>query len=100
MTLKELLEKVKEQSLSREQLEEYRDQIVDLFAKMQFELADLEKKEAMFMNLPSLKDLSVAQRKIEFKALSEGQRLIELKRYATATSKLLDSLKSRIYNKI
>lgn len=98
MTLKELLECVKEQSLDREQLEEYRDQIVDLFAKMMFQLADLEKLEALFMNLNP--DKSVAQRKIEWKASPEGQRLIELKRYSVATSKLLDSLKSRIYNKI
>ena len=98
-TLKELIEAVKEQTLDRAQLEAYRDTMLDLFSKMMWEIADLEKKEALFMNGKS-DDQSVADRKVRWKATGDGQRLIELKRYATATNKMLDSLKSRVYNLI
>lgn len=96
MTLKELIECVKDQKLDRQQLEAYRDNMLDLFTKMQFEMADFEKEEALFMNAKA-DGQSVADRKIQWKATHSGQRLIELKRYAIATTKMLDSLKNRIY---
>jgi hypothetical protein len=95
MKLQDLIEAVKEQKLDRQQLEGYRDEMVNIFTKMQFEMADLEKAEALFMNSNS--EVSVAERKVRWKATDKGQRLIELKRYATATTKILDSLKNRIY---
>lgn len=100
MTLSELILAVKEKNLSKDMLEEYRDQMSQLFAEMQLEIAELEKQEAIFLeheqnaeNRPS-----VAQSKINWKATKEGQRLILLKRYCLATKELLNSLKSRLYS--
>ncbi len=102
MTLTELIIAVKEKNLSKDQLEDYRDQMSHLYAEMQMEMADLEKAEAIYMEEPSkyYKDMhvSVAQRKIEWKATDDGQRLIVLKRYCLATKELLNSLKSRLYS--
>lgn len=96
MKLVELFQKVKEQRLTKDELEEYRDQLSSLFADMTMEIADLEKAEAIFMG-KSNDELSVAQRKINWKATDEGQRLIVLKRYCLATKEILSSLKSRLY---
>lgn len=100
MTLLELITKVKDETLSKEDLEKYRDQLSNLFSSMQIEMAELEKSEALFMGKSELDGSSVAQRKIYFKATPTGQRLITLKRYALATKEMINSLKSRIYDKI
>ena len=97
MTLKELIIAVKEQNLTKEKLEQYRDAMSHLFADYQLEMADLEKKEALFMNRKTPDD-SVAQMKIYWKATTEGQRLIDLKRESLALKELLNSLKSRLYS--
>lgn len=99
MTIPELIEAVKEEKLSKEQLEGYQTQISYLFQRMQVEIADLEKKEAMFMGNKTTED-SVATMKVYWKATPEGQRLIELKRYTLALKEMLNSLKSRIYQLI
>lgn len=99
MTLESLINAVKEQTLSREQLEGYRDQMSQLFAQMMLEMADIEKEEALFMNGKDDRE-SVASRKIQWKATEKGQRLIVLKRYCLATKEMLNSLKSRIYQLI
>lgn len=96
MTLKDLIIAVKEKSLSKEQLEAYRDQMSHLFADMQFEMAELEKEEALFM--AKKWEASVAQVKIWWKETPSGQRLIVLKRYCLATKELLNSLRSRLYS--
>lgn len=97
MTLNELIIAVKEKNLSKDQLEDYRDQMSNLYAQMQIELADCEKKEAEFMDgLPE--NVSVAQWKIKCKVTGFGQRAIVLKRYCLATKELLNSLKSRLYS--
>lgn len=95
MTLSELLKAVKEQNLDRIQLEAYREELLDIFNRMHEELSDIEKKEALYMNREPEK--SVARLKIEWKACKEGQRQIELKHYVISVSKILDSLRNRIY---
>ena len=50
ITLKELILAVKDNKLTKTQLEEYRDAMSDLFANMQIEMAELEKTEALFMH--------------------------------------------------
>ena len=96
-TLTELIVAVKEKNLSKDQLEFYRNDMSQVFAEMQMEMAELEKEEAMFMNnIPP--DVSVAEWKIRWKATKSGQRLIVLKRYCLATKELLNSLKSRLYS--
>jgi len=97
MTLKELIEAVKEKSLNKDQLEEYRDDLSRMFSAIQMEMADLEKEEALFMNGKGDEE-SVANRKVTWKATTSGQRLIQLKRYALACKEMLNSLKSRLYS--
>lgn len=97
MKLFEIIKSVKEENLSQNQLEAFRDELSHLFAQIQIETADLEKEEALFM-ADNLESISVAERKVRWKATKSGQRLIELKRYALATKEILQSLKSRLYN--
>lgn len=97
MTLNDLLLAVKEQNLTKDQLEGYRDQMASMFADMQIEMAELEKSEALFMGKRTYEQ-SVAGMKGEWKSTTEGLRLIVLKRYATALKTLLSSLKDRLYN--
>jgi len=97
MKLNDLITQVKEQNLSKDQLEAYRDELSGLFAQMQIEMANLEKNEALFMGHRT-PEQSVAGVKLEWKATPSGQRLIELKRYALATKEMLNSLRSRLYS--
>lgn len=97
MKLQELIQSVKEKTLTTEQLENYRDELSHLYALLQLEMADLEKLEAIFMHNKD-DQKSVAQRKIEWKATTDGQRLLELKRYCLAVKEMLNSLKSRLYS--
>lgn len=93
-TLNELIISVREQNLTKDQLEGYRDQLSDLYAQMQMEMADIEKQEALFPN-----DYPTAvARKNAWKATEPGQRLIVLKRYCLACKEILNSLKSRLYS--
>jgi len=97
MKLIEVLKLVREENLDKEQLENYFTSLSGLFSDLQIELASLEKEEAIFMAKEQEMNVSVAQRKILWKSTESGQRLIMLKRYATATSTQLRSLKTRIY---
>jgi hypothetical protein len=97
MKLTELILAVKEKNLSKEQLENYRTDMSDIFAQMQLEMAELEKFEALWMDTKT-PEQSVAEIKIKWKASKDGQRLIVLKRYCLATKELLNSLKSRLYS--
>lgn len=95
MTINDLIISVKEQNLSKDQLEDYRNQMSVLFSQMQIEMAELEKQEALFMEKT---DATVARAKVLWKATKEGQRLIVLKRYSLALKEMLNSLKSRLYS--
>lgn len=97
ITLKDLIVSVKEKNLSKDQLEVYRDQLSTLYADMQVEMADLEKEEALFLEVMG-EEKSAILKKINWKATPSGQRLIVLKRYCLATKELLNSLKSRLYS--
>lgn len=99
MKLEELIKSVREEKLDKEQLENYRNEISNLFAQMQLEMASLEKSEAIFMNdVQPDEHMTVAKAKVLWKATEKGQRLIVLKRYALACKELLNSLKSRLYS--
>lgn len=100
MTLKDLIVSVKEKNLSKDQLEDYRDQLSGLYADMQIELSEVEKKKAIFFDVykkekPESSDIAV---KRIWQAREEGLREIVLKRYCLATKELLNSLKSRLYS--
>jgi len=95
MKLLELIVAVKEKNLDKDQLENYRNEMSQVFAEMQMEMAELEKEEAIFMEKT---DTTVARAKVIWKATESGKRLIVLKRYCLATKELLNSLKSRLYS--
>ena len=65
---------------------------------MQIEIANLEKEEAMYFYERTNKETSDVSIKRAWKATEKGQRLILLDRYEKATSKILTSLKSRLYS--
>ena len=98
MKLQDLIIAVKEQTLSREQLESYGDQLSALFAQMMLEKSELEKQEAIYM--ATSEEKTVALRKVHWKGSKEGLRLIELKNYLLATKEMINSLKSRVYRLI
>lgn len=95
MKLQELIKKVNEKGLTREQLEMYRDDLVNLFSLMQLELASLKKSEALYL-LNNRKETAIATQ-MEWDGTKEGQRLIELRYYSKATEKMVSSLRDRIY---
>lgn len=100
MTLLELIKAVKEKNLTKEQIEEYRDQMSSLFAEMQLELSEIEKSKAVRMEemrIATPTD-SEARLKGNWQASEKGLREITLKRYCLATKEILNSLKSRLYS--
>ncbi len=96
-TLLELFKSVKEENLTKPELEDYRNQLSSLYAEMQFEIADLEKEEASFLYEREPTE-SIASRKVAWKGQTAGKRLIVLKRYSTATKIMMTSLRDRLYN--
>lgn len=98
-TLIEVIKKVREQNLTKTELENYFDEISVLLAEMLIEASELEKDEALFLASREQGE-SVISKKVEFKATAGGQRLIVLKRYISATKTLLASIKNRIYSNL
>lgn len=99
ISLKDLIVAVKEERLTKDQLESYHSQLSSLYAEMQLETAIVEKEKALFFervkaSYPDSSDISI---KRQWLAGAKGQREIELKRYLLATKELISSLKSRIY---
>ncbi len=91
MKLEEALLKIREENLTKTELENFRDQLAVLLAEFQLEMAQLEKLEALYMNGKGPDETAIS-RKIE------GQRLIDLKRWASATKTMMTSLRDRLYN--
>jgi hypothetical protein len=95
----ELINAVEETNLTKDQLENYRDTLSSMFARIQMELADIEKVEAVFFAQKhqdlSLTDVAI---KRQWKAGEFGQRGIDLKAWSKGIEKLLASLKSRLYS--
>ena len=96
MKLIELFRAIKEKALTKEHIEGYRDELVSLYAEMKIEFAELEKEEALY--LLSSNETSWVGKKVSWKGSEHGQRMITLKNYIGATSKVIDSLKSRLYS--
>ena len=95
MKLADLFKSVQEVNLTKTQLENYHTELTSLFAAMHLELAEIEKKEALFILASELK--TSAAKKEAWRGTELGQRDIELTHYARATEKVLSSLKNRMY---
>lgn len=95
MKLLQLFQEVKDEKLSKEQIENYHKELSELRADIRLELATVLKEKAKFVF--EQPELSVAQRKINWQGTFGGQREIELKAYLSATTDHINSLKTRIY---
>ncbi len=95
MKLLELIKAVNEKKLTKDQLEEYRDEMSNLFAQMQFELAEVKKSKAIYFIEHKLESDKATER--AWQATEKGLREIELSHYSKGTEKMLSSLKARLY---
>ena len=98
--LLQLLEAVKERNLTEAQLEEYSDELTNLYASMMIEIAGLKKSRAIYFYTENQKHPELPDVKIKrlYEVTGEGQRLILLEHYVKATSKVLSSIRSRLYH--
>jgi len=96
MKLKDILEAVREEKIPLEMCEKYRDQLIHLKTQILLAEADLKKKRAKF--LIEHPEKTAVQRKMEFDASPDGQRLMELQADLRALPAEIDSLQSRIYS--
>lgn len=96
MKLQDAIKAVREENLTKTQLEDYHSQMSLLLAEMQIEASEIEKDEALFLADRNVGE-SVISRKVSWKATPQGQRLIVLKRYISAVKTLLGSIKNRLY---
>lgn len=95
MTIRDLIVAIKEQGLTKEQLEGYHSELTSLYATMSLDMADIEKEEALYLNDCEEPTKAGAERK--WNATEQGQKAITLKHNLRAIEKLLSSVKSRIY---
>jgi len=98
MNLKELLEQVKEKSLTKEQIEEYFDALTHVYSAVCIELAELKKQEALYFLDHMQADVSDVSIKRNWRGTKEGQRMLELEAYKNVIPKELASLRNRIYS--
>jgi hypothetical protein len=98
MSILELFSAVKEQNLTKTQLENYHSVLSSLYADMSIEVAEIKKERAVYYyerTKPDVSDISIRR---SWEVTEKGQRLILVEAYVKATSKLLSSLKSRLYS--
>lgn len=95
ITLKSLIESVKERKLSKDQLEAYRLDLEVLTAMMHLENSELEKKESLFLS--QVEGSAVAASR-KWDITHDGQRRIEIKNYIRSATVMLSSLKSRLFS--
>lgn len=95
MNLKEILEAVRDENLSLEQCEKYRDTLIHFKTDLHKAIADLKKSRAIY--LVSSEVTGVEARKMAYDATEDGQRLIELKGMLGGVQGEIDALQSRIY---
>jgi hypothetical protein len=96
MKLEEALKKVREENLTKGELENYHLALSGLLADMKIEVSQLKKEKAMFMVQKEAQE-SIANRKVSWDATPRGQRLLEMIGNAGATKTMVDSIKSRLY---
>ena len=97
LEIRKLLDEVKEQFLSKDKLENYHSLLSGIYADIQFEIADLKKIRAVFFFERGGKDVSDISIKRAWEVTESGLKLIELESSIRAISKILSSLKSRLY---
>lgn len=99
MSLLELLKEIKEENLTRDRLEAYEQQLSYLYAEYMMRIATLKKSRAMYFYAkeqehPELPDVKI---KRIWESTDEGLELIQKESEVKAVSRMLSSIKSRIY---
>ena len=97
MKLQELALAIKDDKLSKDQLEVYHSDLCGIKSQLHLELAELKKEKALFMVRREPGD-SVASRKEVWDATPRGQRKFEIEAYISSSKSLIDSIKSRLYS--
>lgn len=95
--LSDLIEAVKEEGLTKSQLEGYHTRLSNLYALYSLEMAELEKGEAIYIQHSG--ETSNVARRAKYAVTEAGQRSIEIKHSLRALEKLLSSVKNRIYSR-
>lgn len=94
--LTDILTAVKDEKLTLDQCERYRDMLVHIYTTVLLERAELRKKEAIYFMEHKLESDVATKR--AWRVTPEGQRLLMLEAYKAALPKEIDSLRSRIYS--
>ena len=98
MILTELLQKVREQNLTKTRLEELYTDCLNLFSAVELRLSEVEKAGALYLD--AHKEESVAAGKRSWRATALGQEEIELKHRSNVLEKQLSAVKHRIYSHV
>lgn len=93
MNLREILDRVRDEGLSKTELQHFEIALATLYEKYQYKQADLEKKEAIF--LESMEG-SEASRIRRWKATDDGKLLIDIDHQIPVINKWYGSVKSRL----
>ncbi len=97
MKLSEILQAVREQNLTKTQLESYHTTLSGLYGDLKVEEGTLLKEKALFFyerTNPETPDVKIRR---AWDASPHGQRLIEVKAMIPTIKTQLNSLKSRLY---
>ena len=94
ISISQLAKSIKEQNLSRDQLENYFTELSSLYAEMEIRMGELEKEQAIFLNECGEKTRAGAETKWD--ATSKGQESITIKHNLRALSKLISSVRHRV----
>ena len=97
MNLTEIFTSIREEKLGRTQLEMYEQKLAGIYADYMIEIGSLKKERALYFlerQRPEVTDISIRR---QWDAEPSGQRLIEWECNVKAISKMLSSVKSRIY---
>jgi len=96
-TLQQLMIDVKEQNLSKDQLEHYHSELCNLKAQLRQELGKLKKEKGMFM-LAREQGESIASRTVAWNGTPSGQRKFDVESYIGSTTDLIEGVKARLYS--
>ena len=95
--LHEMMDKIKEQNLNKDQLESYHSHLTLLKPILREELATLKKERARFM-LDREPGESLGGRQIAWDASERGQRKFDIENYIGSVKDLIENVKAKLYN--
>ncbi len=97
MKLTELATKIKDQNLTKTELEHLHSELCNLKAELHLELATLKKEKAMYLIGREVGE-SMASREASWSATERGQRKFEVEGYISSVKMWVESIKSRLFS--